>query len=128
MPWGPERRFRRAPTARPAGRLTVVLDSGAIDREIEALMRLVHAIEAECRAYAWEKSFHRHLIDDSLNSLDATAREHMYLAALAGLARSQSADRAQHRPGRERLTGLAHSPARIRRGKCALIQGNGLSS
>ncbi|MFF9706069.1 MarR family winged helix-turn-helix transcriptional regulator [Streptomyces griseofuscus] len=103
-------------------------------------MRLVHAIEAECRArptssldlratpstltsladrlerdgylerrhptdrrtvvlvltptgkrdYAAEKSFHRHLIDDSL---DASAREHV-LAALAGLAQSQSADRA----------------------------------
>ncbi|MFF5433578.1 hypothetical protein ACFY5K_26545 [Streptomyces griseofuscus] len=106
-------------------------------------MRLVHAIEAECRArptssldlratpstltsladrperdgylerrhptdrhtvvlvltptgkrdYAAEKSFHRHLIDDSLDPLDASAREHV-LAALAGLAQSQSADRA----------------------------------
>jgi len=143
-------------------------DSGTTDREIEALMRLVHVIEAEHRArptssldlrarmviqmlglngempilairrslrltpstltsladrlerdgylerrrhptdrrtvvlaltstgkraYAAEKSFYRHLIDDSLESLDATARSHV-LAALAGLAQSQLTDHA----------------------------------
>jgi DNA-binding MarR family transcriptional regulator len=138
-------------------------DSGATDREIEALMRLVHVIEAEHRArptssldlrarmliqelglhgespilavrrslrlspstltsladrlerdgylerrrhptdrrtvvlvltaagrraYAAEKEFYRHLIDDSLQSLDAMARSHV-LAALAGIAPGQ---------------------------------------
>ncbi|MEV7503142.1 MarR family transcriptional regulator [Streptomyces sp. NPDC093018] len=41
------------------------------------------------RAYAAEKSFYRHLIDDSL---DAPARERV-LAALAGLVQSRLTDR-----------------------------------